>query len=146
MSGTTSPSAPVAVTRVRSQATRSAERMCIGGLSDRDVRRLLLDYAQERVDDLGIELPRPLTFDLGDGFDDRPRRLVGPLLCERVEDVGDGDDSPGERDLLLLDADVAVAIPALVVAEGDFLRQPQHAKPAARQDARADGSVRLDQL
>ena len=56
------------------------------------MRRLLLDDAQECVNDLRIELPGPLTLDLRDSFNNRPRRLVRPLLREGIEHIGDGDD------------------------------------------------------
>ena len=45
-----------------------------------------------------------LALDFGDRLGDRPRRLVGPLLGERVEHVGDRDDAAGERNLVLPDA------------------------------------------
>ena len=87
------------------------------------MRRLQFDHAQERVDDLGIELPGALPFDFGDGLGDRPGRLVRPLLRQRIEHVGHRDDAADERDLVA-DADDSRAVPALVMAEGDLLGQP----------------------
>ena len=106
----------------------------------------LFDDAQERVHDVGIELPSALPIDLRDRLVHRPRRLVGPLLRQGVEDVGDRHDAPRQRDVGAADAGVAAAVPALVVGERDFLGQPQQRELAARQDARADRRVRLDDL
>ena len=78
---------------------RAGRRLCGGRRG-----RLVIDHPQERIDDLGIELPQPLPVDFGDRLGDRPGGLVGPLLGERVEHVGDRDDPAGEWNLILSDA------------------------------------------
>src|SRR5207244_508664 len=112
-----------------------------GGLFGR-----ILDHAQERVDDVGIELPAALTVDLSDRVRDGPRRFVGALLRQGVEYVGHRDDPPRERDVGPAHAGVALAVPPLVVRKRDLLRQAQQRKLAAGQDPRADDGVRLDDL
>ena len=59
----------------------------------------LFDHAQERVDQRRIELASALALDFGNRFDDRPGRLVRPLLRQRVEHVGHGDDASRKRDV-----------------------------------------------
>src|SRR5215204_1056013 len=126
-SGTTRPSAPAALTALASHVAMSVGRVCIGGTPGRllrgDGRSLLVDHAKEGVYDLGIELAHSLPVDFRDRLGDRPGRLVGTLLRERVEHVGHGHDPAGERNLILADARVAIAVPSLVVAERDFLGQ-----------------------
>src|SRR5262245_20097549 len=51
------------------------------------LRLALLDHAQEGIDQRRVELASALALDLRDGFGDRPCRLVGALLCERVEHI-----------------------------------------------------------
>src|SRR5687768_3434759 len=71
----------------------------------------------ERLDDARVELAAGLRQDLGDGALDRPRLLVRARVGERVEDVRDGDDAPGDGYLLAREAArVAAAVPALVMA------------------------------
>lgn len=43
----------------------------------------------------GVELPARETADLRDRLVNRPRALVGARVRKRIEDVCEGDDSPG---------------------------------------------------
>ena len=87
------------------------------------------------------------ALDLGDGLVDRPGRLVGALVGERVEDVGDGDDPADQRDPLPHDsARVAGAVPALVVVERDLLRHLQDGEGALAEDLGAHLGVLLHHL
>ena len=78
---------------------------------------------------------------------DAPRRLVRPVVGERVEDVGDGHDPPGDRDRLPGQAGrVAAAVPALVVGDRDLLRHPDERERAPGEHLRADRGVGLHVL
>src|SRR3954454_6387111 len=77
---------------------------------------------EERVDDLRVELAAALRGDLGERVGLRPRVLVRARGDERVVDVADRADAPGERDLLAAQAGrVAAAVPALVMRARDRL-------------------------
>ncbi len=77
---------------------------------------------EQRSDDAGIEMGPGLGGDLGQGPVKEPCLLVWACVGERVEDVGDRDDSAAERDRDSGQADtVAVAVPRLVVGAGDLL-------------------------
>lgn len=55
-------------------------------------------HREERGDDTWVELACSCALDLGDCSAERPRGLVGPLVGERVKDVGHGDHAADERD------------------------------------------------
>ena len=156
LSPTTSPRAPAAVTLLP-HPVRDIFRACAHGMrlaqvagllaSDRHLRLALLDDAQERVDERGVELPAALPFDLGD----RPRptghaALYGRFCVSASNTSATATMRPASGMAIPGDACVAVAVPALVVVERDLLRQAQDREAAARQDARADRRVRLHQL
>jgi hypothetical protein len=91
----------------------------------------------EGVDESGVELRAAQTPDLGDCFLDGPGVLVGPLVGERVEDVGDGDQSTGEGDLVAFESVwVAAAVLPFVVGEGDLASEPEHVGVAFGEDGR----------
>ena len=78
---------------------------------------------------------------------DAPGLLVGALVHEDVEDVGDVDEPRLERDRLAREAvGIAAAVPALVVRAGDPLRDAEHLRLAVGEHARAEHRVRLDDL
>src|SRR5690348_16753388 len=104
------------------------------------------DDAHERIDEVRVELPAALPVDLRDRVLHAPRVLVGTLLRQGVEHVRDRYDPAGKRDGVVRQAGVAAAVPALVMAEGDLLGDPQDREAAARENARADRRVRLDEL
>src|SRR3954447_25676757 len=105
----------------------------------RDRRLLaLVDDAKECVDERGIELASTLTIDLCDRVVDRPGRLVWPFLRQRVEDIGNSDNPAGKRDVGSGDPDIAVSVPAFVMIERDFSREPQDGEPAAGENPRPD--------
>jgi hypothetical protein len=98
----------------------------------------------EGCDDARVELRSAGAEDLRDCLLERPGRLVRPGVGERVEDVGHRHDSSGQPDPLAAEpVRLPRPVPALVVAEGDLLAQPQHGEAAAGKDLRADGGVRL---
>ena len=78
------------------------------------------EVVDEQVEELGVELrPTPVPEDL-ERFLERVGPLVGPLAPQRVEDVGDGDDSGFQRDGVP-DQTIGVAVPveSLMMREGD---------------------------
>src|SRR5215218_2577528 len=77
-----------------------------------------------RVDHLRVELAPAERADLVQRVLDRPYALVGTLGDERVEDVADRGDAPGERDRLAGEAGrIAGAVPVLVVRACDDLAE-----------------------
>ena len=68
----------------------------------------MFDDPQKGVDERRIEMAPALPFHFGDRLVDRPRFLVGTLLNQRVEDVGDRDDPAGQRNRIPRDARVAL--------------------------------------
>ena len=84
------------------------------------------------------------TPDLGEGLVDAPRGTVGSLVCQSIEEVGDGNYARFERNALARDAiGIPRAVPPLVVAASDALREAHELGPALRQHTRADHGVRL---
>ena len=102
----------------------------------------------ERRDHVGVELRARAGADLARRVLDAPRLLVGPLVDEHVEHVGDraraaptsGIASPREP------VRVAAAVPALVVRAGDPLGHLEHLGAAVLEHARAEHRVGLDDL
>src|SRR3954451_24686278 len=85
----------------------------VGGRLRADAGRAEVD---EAGDDLGVELAPALRGDLRERVGLRPRVLVRARGDERVVDVADRADAPGDRDLLAAQAArVAAAVPALVM-------------------------------
>src|SRR5262245_36740008 len=109
---TAKPPAPDRESCSRSQTTTASGRTRI---AEELYQGLVLDDAEERVDEVGVELPAALAIDLAYRVADRPRRLVRPLLCKRIEHVGDCDDAAGERDVGTADAGIAAAVPSFVM-------------------------------
>jgi hypothetical protein len=54
--------------------------------------------AQERVDDVGVELLAAVAADFLECALERPGLLVGAVVGECVEDVGERDDAAADRD------------------------------------------------
>ena len=77
---------------------------------------------EEGFDDDGVEVfAGTLLYD-GDGFVEGHRGFVDALGNEGIENVGDGHDAGGKRDLLAFEAfGVAFAVPFLVVVVGHVL-------------------------
>src|SRR6185503_5067711 len=118
LSPNTNPRAPECASRWRSHSTIESvvtlmrRTISAGVLRE---RRRGGDDAQKSIDDAGVELPLALPVDLRDRFGDGPRRFVGALLGQRVEDIRDRDDAAGERDVGAAQAGVTLAVPAFVV-------------------------------
>ncbi len=97
---------------------------------------------EQRVDHARVELSAGRALDPRDCLTDGPCRLVGPLVCERVEHVRDGDHAPDQRYALAGEsARVAAAVPPLVVTGGDHRRHLQHRRAAASEQARPERGV-----
>src|SRR5688500_2592395 len=99
---TANPRAPAAAIRCRSHAAMSSAPLVMAGSLHRGSGGLLgagplIDDAKEGVDERRIELARTLPLDLRNRVTDRPGRLVGTLLRQGVEHVGDSDDAAGQR-------------------------------------------------
>ncbi len=78
---------------------------------------------------------------------ERPGVLVRARREQRVEDVADGADPRGQRDLVSLQPlRVAASVPALVVAARDLLGHLDQLGLRAGENARADRRVRLHLL
>ena len=66
-------------------------------------------------------------------------------MRHRVKRVDDGDDPPGDRDRLSGEAGgVAVAVPPLVMGQGDLLGQPEDLAVTTGEQSRAKDRVLLD--
>src|SRR5688500_857484 len=141
---------PTTIPRALASATRafihSARSLAVVIMPARRLRFGTLDDAQERVDERGIELVPTLPVDFRNGIVDRPRVFVRPLLRQRVEDVRHRDHAAGEGDRVLRHADIAIAVPAFVMAESDFFSESQDRESAAGEDACPDRRVGLDEF
>jgi len=83
-------------------------------------------HRDERVDERGVEVAPALELELAQGIRERPLGLVAARGEQRVEDVADGADARGQRDLLAAEArGVARPVPALVVRQRDRLGELQ---------------------
>ena len=101
--------------------------------------------AQERAHDARVELLACAARDLLARRDRVARVLVGARGGDDVEDVGDRDDAPGQRDVLTRAAvRVALAVPALVVV-GDRVRPLSQPRAQRLGHARAELGVAADQ-
>ena len=97
---------------------RSSERAELRSDPTRIIHR---DGCEEGVNDLRVELPGGLAGDLRQRVWNRSARLVRPVVGHRVEGVGDGHDSTGERDQLTgQPMRIAAAVPALVMGLDDL--------------------------
>src|SRR4051812_45233548 len=83
-----------------------------------DLRDELRRDAQERLDQLGVEVLAALALDLRERLVRRPRVLVRAFRAEGVEHVADRADAAGHRDLVAAQPErVARPVPALVVGQ-----------------------------
>src|SRR5439155_9209681 len=99
-------------------------------------------HAEERVDDLRIELRAAAALHLATGFVDGQRRSIGTIGGHRIEGVGHGEDARPQRDALAGDGiRIARAVPALVVMTHD--RRDALEERDAADDARAPGGMPL---
>ena len=74
--------------------------------------------AQEKIDQVGIELSASAVRDDPDGRLERARVTVWPRLSDRIERVGNSDDARFDRDRVSQElARIASAIPSLVVRQ-----------------------------
>jgi hypothetical protein len=91
----------------------------VGRLGQQD---LGVDRLEGRDHD-GIEVRASMPLDLFERTLDRPGILVRARMRQRVEDVDDRDDPPGERDLVACQSlELAAAVPALVMGQRDLGR------------------------
>src|SRR5262245_45149133 len=162
LSPTTSPRALAAVTCcrihsamveafraiIRAQRQAGNWKLATGNsfLSHRLLRFALLDHPHKRIHQRRVELASALAIDLPDCLGDGPCRLVRTFLCQRVEDIRDGNDSAGQRNVGTTDSDIAAPVPSFVMVIGNFFGEPEDRESAPGQDPRADRRVRLDEL
>ena len=89
---------------------------------------------QQSLERVRVEVGAPLGLHRGDDLVDRERKAVDAVADERVEDVGDGDDPPGERDRVTREtAWIAAAVEPLVVRPGDLGAELEQRLAASRQ-------------
>src|SRR2546428_255435 len=106
-------------------------------------RPALAGQRDEGAHDLGVEALAGVLLDRLEAGVGRPRVLVWTFRGERVEDVGDRDDSRRERDLLaLLAVGIAPPIPALVMLARDRPRRLE--EPRLAEHLLAIDAVLLD--
>jgi len=128
-----------ALTIARLAELAKADRQPALALTDTDNMFGALEFS-EKMSGYGIQpiIGCSLAIDFGDRFVDRPGRFIGTLLRQRIEHIGNGNDSPGERDIGSGSAVVAVSVPTLVMVVRDLFCEAKNGEPAAGQDARPD--------
>ena len=127
--------------RTRVEALAGA---ALGGLGARAQVGLKLHHLQERLHHLRVEVRPGFVHDQVAGALVRPAGAVRPVAGKGVVDVGHGEDSSGERDVLRAQAiGIAAPVPFFVVAPHgtDHRRRELH----RLQNADAQLGVALDQ-